>query len=354
MRRFVEQSSALIAEMLPFFSFLLLSTATSVPAAFIEKPSEKRALPSSFSWSASAALVGAKTDSYDIAGIKDPSIVEIDGTYHVFASTAKASGYNLVYFNFTDFAKAGSAPFSYLDATPIGTGYRAAPQVFYFEPGGLWYLVYQNGNAAYSTNTDINNAAGWTAPKTFYSSEPSLITDTAEYWVDMWVICDSSECFLFSSGDNGDLYRSQTSLEDFPAGMSDPVVALDDEKYNLFEASNVYTLPDGTYLLLVEAFGSDGYRYFRSWTSSSLTGTWTALADTETNPFASHDNVAFQDGTAWTESISHGEMVRSTTDQTMTIEDSGSWRYLFQGVDPASTADYDAQPWKLGLLTQVS
>ncbi|TEA19763.1 Alpha-L-arabinofuranosidase C [Colletotrichum sidae] len=121
-------------------SFLLLVLlVTSVATA---------GLPTSFKWRSSGALVGAKDDGRGIAGIKDPSIVKIDSKYHVFASTAQASGYNLVYFSFTDLDSAKAATFHYLDQTPIGTGNRAAPQVFYFAPQKLWYLVYQNGNAA--------------------------------------------------------------------------------------------------------------------------------------------------------------------------------------------------------------
>ena len=90
-----------------------------------------------------------------------------------------------VYLSFTDFNQAGNAQFQYLDQTPIGTGYRAAPEVFYFAPQKLWYLVYQNGNAAYSTNSDISNPKGWSAPKTFYSGTPKTISDAIKdggYW----------------------------------------------------------------------------------------------------------------------------------------------------------------------------
>ncbi|KAH9132095.1 hypothetical protein LEN26_007518 [Aphanomyces euteiches] len=116
-------------------------------------------------------LVSAKNDGRNIKGIKDPTIVQVGDTYHVFASTAQASGYNLVYFSFTDFAQANQATFYYLDKTPVGAGYRAAPEVFFFAPQNLWYLVYQNGNAAYSTNKDISNPNGWSAPKNFYSGQ---------------------------------------------------------------------------------------------------------------------------------------------------------------------------------------
>jgi len=312
-------------------------------------------LPSSFQWSSSGILVSPKSDSYGIAGIKDPSIVYYNGKYHVFASTAKASGYNLVYFSFTDFSQANAATFHYLDQTPIGTGYRAAPQVFYFAPQSLWYLVFQNGNAAYSTNKDISNPAGWSAPQNFFSGTPTIVTQNigSGYWVDMWVICDTANCHLFSSDDNGHLYRAQTSVSNFPSGMGAPVIALSDSTpNNLFEASNVYNVGGGKYLLLVEAIGSDGARYFRSWTSTSLSGTWTGLANTESNPFARSNNVVFS-GTAWTKSISHGEMIRTNVDQTMTISPC-NLRYLYQGLSPSATGDYNSLPWQLGLLTQTN
>jgi hypothetical protein len=310
-------------------------------------------LPSSFKWSSSAALVYPKSDSKALAALKDPSIVYYNGKYHVFASTAKAAGYNLVYFSFTDFSAANSAAFSYLDATPIGAGYRAAPQVFYFAPQSKWYLIYQNGNAAYSTNSDISNPAGWTAGKNFYSGTPATVTNNigAGYWVDMWVICDTANCYLFSSDDNGHLYRSQTTVANFPNGMSEPVIALSDSnKNNLFEASNVYKVGN-KWLLLVECIGAKG-RYFRSWTTTSLSGSWTPLAATEANPFAGASNVAFS-GSAWTNDISHGEMIRSNVDQTMSISTCGM-RYFYQGMPIGSSGDYNSLPWRLGLLTQTS
>jgi endo-1,4-beta-xylanase len=112
----------------------------------------------------------------------------------------------------------------------------------------------------------------------------------------------------------------------------------------------VYRLKGGGYLLLVEAIGAHG-RYFRSWTSDRLDGTWTALAATEDNPFAGFANVTFRDP-AWTTSISHGEMIRDGYDQTLTI-DPRHLRYLYQGLDPAASGSYSQLPWRLGLLTQT-
>jgi endo-1,4-beta-xylanase len=314
-------------------------------------------LPASFQWSSSGPLIAPKSDAtHTIAGIKDPSVVSYNGRWHVFASVANAAGYGLVYLSFTDWSQAGSATHYYLDQSPIGAGYRAAPQVFYFAPQHLWYLVYQTGNASYSTNTDIGNPHGWSAPRNFYSSMPSIIAQNigGGYWVDMWVICDSTTCYLFSSDDNGHLYRSQTSIAQFPAGMTKTVIAAQDSnRYNLFEASNVYKV-DGAnqYLLIVEAIGSDGRRYFRSWTASGIAGGWTPLAATESNPFARASNVTFG-GTAWSRDISHGEMVRAGYDQTLTISPC-HLRYLYQGKDPGAGGDYNSLPWRLALLTQTN
>ncbi|KAJ7688196.1 glycosyl hydrolase family 62-domain-containing protein, partial [Mycena metata] len=92
--------------------------------------------------------------------------------------------------------------------------------------------------------------------------------------------------------------------------------------------------------------------YFRSWTSTSLTGTWSTYAATMTNPFAGATNVAFT-GTPWTDDISHGEMIRTNVDQTMTISPC-NMRYLYQGISPSATGDYNALPWRIGLLTATN
>ena len=315
------------------------------------------ALPGRFSWSSSGALIAPKPDAtHNIAGIKDPSVVYYNGKYHVFASTASSSGYNLVYLSFSDWSQAGSATHHYLDRTAIGTGYRAAPQVFYNAPQRLWYLVYQTGNASYSTNPDISNPNGWSAPRNFYSSMPDIIRQNIGngYWVDMWVICDSANCYLFSSDDNGHLYRSQTTVGQFPNGFTNTVIAAQDSnRYALFEASNIYKVQGSNqYLLLVEAIGSDGRRYFRSWTSGSLAGSWTPLAASEGNPFARASNVTFPSG-AWSKDVSHGEMIRSGYDQTLTIP-ACRLQYLYQGLNPNAGGDYNSLPWRLGLLTQTN
>ncbi|WP_406335952.1 non-reducing end alpha-L-arabinofuranosidase family hydrolase [Streptomyces sp. NBC_00203] len=332
------------------------SGSTTAHSKAVRSAKSAAALPGRYSWSSSGPLIAPKPDAtHNIAGIKDPTVVYYNGKYHVFASTASSSGYNLVYLNFSDWSQAGSATHHYLDRTAIGTGYRAAPQVFYNAPQRLWYLVYQTGNASYSTNPDISNPNGWSAPRNFYASMPDIIRQNIGngYWVDMWVICDSANCYLFSSDDNGHLYRSQTTVGQFPNGFTNTVIALQDSKNALFEASNVYKVQGSNqYLLLVEAIGSDGRRYFRSWTTSSLAGSWTQLAASESNPFARANNVSFPSG-AWSKDVSHGEMIRAGYDQTLTIP-ACRLQYLYQGVNPNAGGDYNLLPWRLGLLTQTN
>ena len=116
----------------------------------------------------------------------------------------------------------------------------------------------------------------------------------------------------------------------------------------LFEAANVYKV-DGAnqYLLLVEAYIS-GPRFFRSWTSNSLDGPWTPLADTEQNPFAGNANVTWPQG-KWADGISHGELVRSGSDERLTI-DPCNLQFLYQG-QAGTASSYNAIPYRLGLLT---
>ena len=69
----------------------------------------------------------------------------------------------------------------------------------------------------------------------------------------------SRNCCLFSSDDNGHLYRSWTTLSSISKGIDNAVIArLEFDKHNLLEAFNVYNLGNSQCLLMVEAIGSDG------------------------------------------------------------------------------------------------
>ncbi|MEV5608565.1 non-reducing end alpha-L-arabinofuranosidase family hydrolase [Streptomyces sp. NPDC052225] len=317
-------------------------------------------LPGTFQWSSSGPLIAPQPDAtHPVVSVKDPSVVRYKGRWHVFATTADTSGnWSLVQTSFDDWSQAGTARQTPLDTTAVGKGYKAAPQVFYFAPRKTWYLIYQTGVPSYSTTKNIDDPTSWSAPKNLQDSMPQIIKDNIGngYWVDFWNVCDEEMCYLFSSDDNGHLYRAETTVKEFPNGFRNTKIVLQDDKFDLFEASNVYKVK-GTadqYLLMVEAIGSDGRRYFRSWTAHGLDGQWSPLADTEENPFARSTNVSFGDGvTPWTKDISHGELVRDGIDQTMPL-DPCHLRFLYQGLDPAAGGDYSQLPYRLGLLTQTN
>src|SRR5690606_17977245 len=106
-------------------------------------------------------------------------------------------------------------------------GYHCAPHVFYFRPHRKWYLIFQSQQPQYSTTDDISKPETWSKPKDFFVGKPD---SAPELWIDYWVICDETHAYLFFTGDNGRLYRSRTSIEDFPRGMSDPEIAIEETR----------------------------------------------------------------------------------------------------------------------------
>lgn len=308
-------------------------------------------LATNFSWTASERLIDPISDAdHDLVSIKDPSVVRFDGRWHIYATVANTAGeWSLVYLNFEDWQDAKSAPQYYLDQTPGLEGYHAAPQVFFFEPHDKWYLIFQSQQPQFSTADDLSKPETWSAPENFFRSKP---VSAPELWIDYWVICDEEHCYLFFTADNGELYRSQTRIEDFPQGMSDPVVILREPRLDLFEGSATYKLEGADqYLTLIEAIGPTGARYYKAYTAERLDGAWTPLRNSWELPFAGPTNVTF-DGDPWSMDISHGELLRAGHDQRMIVEPC-EMQLLFQGRAPDSDhEDYSQLPYGLGLLTQ--
>ena len=65
-------------------------------------------------------------------------------------------------------------------------------------------------------------------------------------------------------------------------------------------------------------------------------------------------NINFGGGAKWTESISHGELLRSGYDQRLEV-DPTKLRFLFQGVleNDRAGKPYGQIPWRLGMLEQA-
>jgi len=311
--------------------------------------------PPTVEWTTGAPVIVPKPDAkHALVAVKDPTIVRFKDRWHVYASSVSKGGiYGMVYTSFAEWKDAAQAPFYFMDNTPGFDTYVAAPQLFYFAPEEIWYLVFQSGPPMFSRNKDPGDPTQWTEPQPFYPRPPAFIEQTGG-WLDFWVICDTAYCHMFFSNDHGRFYKSKTPIDRFPRGFDTPVVVMEEkEAGRLFEACNVYKVAGGNrYLALVEAFdaSSNHRRYFRSFTAESLEGPWTVWHDDGSAPFAGIRNVRFE-GAKWTEDVSHGELIRAGYDQTLTI-DPGAWRFLFQAFDPKkNSSDYNSIPWNLGLLT---
>ncbi len=304
------------------------STASSAASCDLKAP---------LKWTSTAPLISPKNAGW--VSIKDPSVVKYNDKFYVYASYVD-TGYKSMYTSFGDWGSAQQAAHVSMNGSRVGN--TVAPQVFYFKPHKKWYLIAQ-WPGSYATTDDIANP-NWSAKQKLLQGEPSNA-------LDFWVICNDTHCYLYFSRDDGVLYVSKTTIANFP-NFSGYSIVMEDHRGNgsnyLFEASNVYKL-DGQnkYLLMVEAYMS-GPRLFRSWTSTSLDGPWTPLADTETNPFAGNNNVEWPTG-KWANGISHGELIRSGYDEKLTI-DPCNIQFLYQG-ESGSGATYDTIPYKLGLLT---
>ena len=84
-----------------------------------------------------------------------------------------------------------------------------------------------------------------------------------------------------------------------------------------------------------------------------LDGKWKTVAATFEKPFASARNVRPSKGVAvWADNISHGELVRSSNDETLTI-DPKDLKFVFQGMleKHKRGKDYGAFQWRIGMLT---
>lgn len=333
-------------------------------------------------WNVSAPLFSARHDhSLDNVAVKDPSIVYYQGKYHLFyTAKSKTNCGNKTKFS-TGCAYASAGTLDKLnDAKRFNIDSIAgmpviAPQIFYFEPHNLWYLIAHTPEVkgylsalkpVYLTNTNIENVFGWSEAKEIKTGK----SDDG-FWIDFWVICDDQHAYLFYSGQNGSLFRLDCPLNAFPEGFSksQPKIALSQQdadnsgSWKMFEAAHIYHVKkENRYLALLEGAYhhpvrtgdvDSRNRFIFGMTTDSLNGKWERIEFEKDEFLAEAKNLFSEDGSRshYTQ-VSHPELIRSGFNQKLEIENF-DLTMVFQSFDGSKIPDsyhYNELPWELALM----
>ena len=235
------------------------------------------ALPSTYRWTSTGPLAQPKAGW---ASLKDFTSVVHNGKHVVYATTHNTlpcpdGRWGLMTFSpFTNWSDMATATQNTIPFDGI------APTLFYFAPKNIWVLAYNGGLAVQLRLPHLERphqpqrlvrAAG------AVHREPSPHGRRAPGPLDVTLIGDDTNMYMFFADDEGSIYRASMPIGNFPGTFGSFTKIMSDTPLNLFEAVEVYKVQgQNQYLMIVEAQNYTGYgRYFRSFTATSLDGTWT-------------------------------------------------------------------------------
>lgn len=296
-------------------------------------------------WKVSSPLLspGCK-GSFDDVAVKDPSVVFFDGMWHVFYTARSEKEYTTGYVAAKQLGDLQSSPRYELSRIRGKSRYGCAPQIFYFEPQREWYLIFQsrdsNYQPAFSTTRSISNPESWSEAK------PLLHKDGRSKWIDFWIICDKTTAYLFYTEAHEKVMVRSTTLANFPNEWSEGREVLS----KVHEAVHVYKTVGGDEFHMIYELNDDGFRSFGLARSGSISGPWRKVTDR----YATADHLEYgEQAEAWTEMVSHGEVLRAGYNQQMEY-DPKNCAWLIQGhLKKDSKLSYELQPWKIGLMSRI-
>ncbi len=282
-------------------------------------------------------------DTFHETAIKDPSIVYFENSWHIFYTARGKGRYSIGYSSSPSLSQFANAERHQLKLSVDVSRIDCAPQIFYFTPHKLWYLIFQTTEAnyqpAFSTNSSLANPNNWT------KSQNLVQKDTSEKWIDFWVICDDTHAYLFYTQEHNEVFVRTTKLENFPSQWGDAIKVFS----GVHEAVHVYSVPAENRFIMVYEISTDGVRSFGLATAAHLTGPW---KDTG-HEFASGSMlIPGHVRNIWTEMVSHGEAIRSGYNEKFEVEsENGEW--IIQGMMKHDmNKEYAELPWKIGLISR--
>ncbi len=295
------------------------------------------------SWQAGAPLLSpGPAGAFDETAVKDPSVVFFEDKWHVFYTARGRNEYTTGYVSAAKLQDLNEAPrHELMQIRGQDSRYACAPQVFFFDPQRLWYLIVQTRDAnyqpVYCTTQTIDRPDSWSAPRVL------LTKDDPAKWIDFWIICDDDQACLFYTRNHRDVMLRTTSLDAFPIGWSDARTVFT----GVHEAVHIYKAQNRMEYHVIYERNDQGMRSFGLAKGDRLTGPWTSVTDA----YATGRQLRREPGIApWTDMVSHGEMIRTGYDQTLEY-DADNPAMLIQGrLNDTTDTLYPDLRWSLGLI----